>query len=91
MIDYVARKGFKGRTVSLKIKFSDFKVISRSKTFPTHVSDYEILFKTGAELLQLVDLTPKIRLIGIGVKNNEEEESWADAIQLRIKFLEDEM
>jgi len=30
-------------------------------------------------------------LIGIGVKNNEEEETWADAIQLRIKFLEDEM
>jgi DNA polymerase-4 len=40
--------------------------------------------------LQLVDLTPKIRLIGIGIKNNEEEESWADAIQLRIQFLEDD-
>jgi DNA polymerase IV len=91
VIDYVAKKGFKGRTVSLKIKFADFKVISRSKTFPMSVSDYDTLFKTGAELLQLVDLTPKIRLIGIGIKNNEEEESWADAIQLRIKFMEDEM
>ncbi len=90
VIDYVAKKGFKGRTVSLKIKFSDFKVISRSKTFPTHVADYDTLFKTGAELLQLVDLTPKVRLIGIGIKNNEEEESWADAIQLRIQFLEDD-
>jgi len=38
-----------------------------------------------------VDLSPKIRLIGIGVKNNEEEMSWADAIQLRIRFLEDEL
>lgn len=91
VIDYVAKKGFKGRTVSLKIKFADFKVISRSKTFPMHVSDYETLFKTGEELLELIDLTPKIRLIGIGIKNNEEEESWADAIQLRIRFLEDEM
>lgn len=91
VIDYVNKKDFKGRTVSLKIKFSDFKIISRSKTFATPISDYETLFKTGMELLSMVDLTPKIRLIGIGVKNNEEEMSWADAIQLRIRFLEDEL
>src|ERR1035437_7518038 len=91
VIDYVNKKDFKGRTVSLKIKFSDFKIISRSKTFTTPISDYEILFKTGMELLSMVDLSPKIRLIGIGVKNNEEEMSWADDIQLRIRFLEDEL
>jgi len=91
VIDYVNKKDFKGRTVSLKIKFSDFKIISRSKTFTTPISEYETLFKTGMELLSMVDLSPKIRLIGIGVKNNEEEMSWADAIQLRIRFLEDEL
>jgi len=91
VIDYVNKKDFKGRTVSLKIKFSDFKIISRSKTFTTPISDYETLFKTGMELLSMVDLSPKIRLIGIGIKNNEEELSWADAIQLRIRFLEDEL
>ena len=91
VIDYVNKKDFKGRTVSLKIKFSDFKIISRSKTFTTPISDYETLFKTGMELLSMVDLSPKIRLIGIGIKNNEEEMSWADAIQLRIRFLEDEL
>ena len=91
VIDYVNKKDFKGRTVSLKIKFSDFKIISRSKTFTIPISDYETLFKTGMELLSMVDLSPKIRLIGIGVKNNEEEMSWADAIQLRIRFLEDEL
>jgi len=91
VIEYVNKKDFKGRTVSLKIKFSDFKIISRSKTFTTPISDYETLFKTGMELLSMVDLSPKIRLIGIGIKNNEEEMSWADAIQLRIRFLEDEL
>jgi len=90
VIEYVGKKNFKGRTVSLKIKFSDFKIISRSKTFLTPISDYETLYKTGSELLSLVDLSPKIRLIGIGIKNNEEEVSWADAIQLRIEFKEDE-
>lgn len=90
VIDYVAKKNFKGRTVSLKIKYADFKIISRSKTFLTPISDYETLYKAGSELLSLVDLSPKIRLIGIGIKNNEEEVSWADAIQLRIEFKEDE-
>jgi len=74
----------------LKIKYADFKIISRSKTFLTPISDYETLYKAGSELLSLVDLSPRIRLIGIGIKNNEEEVSWADAIQLRIEFKEDE-
>lgn len=89
--DYIVKKEFKGRTVSLKIKYSDFRVISRSKTFSAVLSDYETLLKTGAELLKLVDLSPKIRLIGIGVKNNEVEDSWMDGVQLRIQFMEDEM
>lgn len=89
VIDYVGKKNFKGRTVSLKIKFSDFKIISRSKTFATPISDYETLYRAGTELLRLVDLSPKVRLVGIGIKNNEEEVSWSDAIQLRIEFIED--
>jgi DNA polymerase IV len=91
VIDYVGKKNFKGRTVSLKIKFSDFKIISRSKTFAAPISDYETLYKAGTELLRLVDLSPKVRLVGIGIKNNEEEVSWSDAIQLRIQFIEDEL
>lgn len=91
VIDYVGKKNFKGRTVSLKIKFSDFKIISRSKTFAAPISDYETLYKAGLELLRLVDLSPKVRLVGIGIKNNEEDVSWSDAIQLRIQFIEDEV
>jgi len=88
VIDYVSKKNFKGRTVSLKIKFADFKTITRSKTFPTYISDYDTLYTTGSELLQLVDLSPKIRLIGIGIKNNEEPVNWSDAMQLQIEFKE---
>ncbi|ADQ81167.1 DNA-directed DNA polymerase [Paludibacter propionicigenes WB4] len=91
VVDYIQKKDFKGRTASIKLKFSDFRVITRSKTFPTPVSDYETLYGAGKEMLKLVDLSPKIRLIGIGVKNNEEEVSWGDAIQLRIEFKEDEL
>ena len=91
VIEYIGKNNFKGRTVSLKIKYADFKIITRSKTFPTYISDYETLYKGGLELLKLVDLAPKVRLIGVGIKNNEEEVNWSDSVQLRIKFKEDEL
>ena len=89
VIDYTGSHNFKGRTVSLKIKYADFKVITRSKTFPVSITEYETLFSAGSELLRLVDLSPRVRLIGVGIKNHEEEISWPDT-QLRIRFEENE-
>jgi DNA polymerase-4 len=91
VIEYINRKHFKGRTVSLKVKYADFKTITRSKTFPSHISTYTDLMDAGTELLQQVDLSTKIRLIGIGIKNSDETTNWADAIQLQIEFLEPEL
>ena len=89
VIEYIGKKNFKGRTVSLKIKYADFKIISRSKTFPTAITDYTTLYKAGSELLTLVDLSPKVRLIGVGIKNIEEEFSLLNDTQLHIRFEED--
>jgi len=88
--EYIGKKQFKGRTVSLKIKYADFKIISRSKTFPVYISDYDTLLNAGSELLRLIDLTPKVRLIGIGIKN-QEEVGWTGDTQLRIRFNEEEL
>jgi len=90
VIQYLGKNKYKGRTVSLKIKYSDFKIISRSKTFPEYISDYNTLFEAGSELLKQVDLSTKVRLIGIGIRNNEEETDWTEDTQLRIRFKEDE-
>ncbi|MDP4240227.1 MAG: DNA polymerase IV [Bacteroidota bacterium] len=91
VIEYIHKKNFKGRTVNLKIKYADFKVISRSKTFPAPVTDYEALYKAGSELLKQVDLSHKVRLIGVGIKNIEEDAGWTGDTQLRIEFKEDEI
>jgi len=90
VIEYIGKNNFKGRTVSLKIKYADFKVITRSRTFQVPVSEYETLYKAGSELLGLVDLSPRVRLIGIGIRNNEEESGLQENMQLRIQFNEDE-
>jgi len=90
VIRYISKNNYKGRTVSLKIKYADFRIISRSKTFPTFISDYETLYTAGSDLLKLVDLSTSVRLIGIGIRNNElEEVSLPYDTQLRIRFKDD--
>jgi DNA polymerase IV len=60
----------KARTVTLKIKYSDFKVITRSKSFAEPVDDLELLVDTAKELLLSTEPDEvRIRLFGISVSN----------------------
>lgn len=60
----------KGRTITLKIKYSDFKIITRSKSFTEILDDYTTITNTVKELLLGTDPEEsKIRLLGISVSN----------------------
>lgn len=83
----INKNSFVGRTVTLKLKYADFKIINRSKTLLTSVTDYETLFQTGLELLHNVDITPTVRLLGISVKKPDSIE-WKEGTQLEIEFEE---
>ncbi len=63
------RKGLMGRTVTLKVKFSDFRQITRSRTLDSPVSDTSTIHATAVELLSGVKLVRKVRLIGVGLSN----------------------
>lgn len=58
-----------GRTVTLKIKFCDFKLITRSKTLREPVASTRMIFQTATELLDAEPLPKKVRLIGLSVSN----------------------
>nr|WP_294873980.1 DNA polymerase IV [uncultured Pedobacter sp.] len=63
----------KGRTITLKIKYSDFKQITRNQSFPNPVSDYQIIIDTAKLLLENTDLVDKkVRLLGISLSNFNE-------------------
>jgi len=87
LVGYAARKkGYKGRTITLKIRFHNFITLNRSKTLenPTHLDD--IIFKTVVELLGKVSYKKGgVRLLGIKLSNltsgNERKQ---------LKFLRDE-
>ena len=58
-----------GKTITLKIKYSDFTVQTRSKTLPVFVKDKNILLSTVKELLFQEKVKESVRLLGISVSN----------------------
>ena len=60
----------KARTVTLKIKYYDFKIITRSKSFPEPVDDLQLMIDTAKELMAATEPDDvRIRLLGISVSN----------------------
>ncbi len=68
----IRRKSLKGRTITLKIKFPDFRQITRSKTIETRTSHAGTIYKTGCALLDAEIPIGPVRLIGIGISNFDE-------------------
>jgi DNA polymerase IV len=64
------RKQLKGKTVTLKIKYSDFKNITRSQSLPQAIDDEETIVTTAKQLLAITEPEgEKIRLLGISLSN----------------------
>ena len=56
-----------GRTVTLKVKFSDFRQITRSRTLPVSTASTRVVYETAAALLDKLDLPQPVRLIGLAL------------------------
>nr|WP_041720919.1 DNA polymerase IV [Pseudodesulfovibrio piezophilus] len=65
------RHGYKGRTITLKIKYTDFKQVTRSLSLDTRTDTTSVIFETACTLLRQLDLRRAVRLIGVGVSNFE--------------------
>ncbi|WP_322032695.1 DNA polymerase IV [Paraburkholderia sp. J76] len=65
------RKGYRGRTVGLKIKFADFKIVTRDLSLPEPVADTASIRRAVGECLKRVSLDRRIRLIGVRIGSLE--------------------
>lgn len=60
----------KGKTLTIKIKFFDFEVITRSKSFPYFLNDKEVVRSEALNLFKTnVDAVKPIRLMGVTISN----------------------
>ena len=63
------RKGYVGRTIGIKLRYEDFRIVTRDQTVPTHTADAAVIRRTAGLCLKRVDLTRRIRLLGVRVGN----------------------
>lgn len=76
-----------GKTVTLKIKYSDFTIQTRSKTLPYFVKDKTILLETARELLYQEKINESVRLLGISVTNlNTEIDKKQTVLNVQLKL-----
>ena len=63
------RKGYEGRTVGIKLRFDDFKTVTRDLTLEHPTADADAVRHAAGLCLKRVDLTRRIRLLGVRVGN----------------------
>ncbi|MGB6268269.1 MAG: DNA polymerase IV [Olleya sp.] len=64
-----------GKTVTLKIKYSDFTLQTRSKTLPYFIADKAVILETAKDLLYQEKMSNSVRLLGISLSNLNTEKA----------------
>lgn len=83
----MGKKKVAGKTITLKIKYSDFVIQTRSKTLPLYISDGSLILEEAKKLLYQEELQDSVRLLGVSLSNfkNEKQQQPLEE-QLRFRF-----
>lgn len=84
----LAKNEIKGKSLTLKIKYKDFSVFTRSRTQEEYYSNAEIFFQTAKLLWELRPFDKPIRLLGLSLSNLNTQEKKQVSVQLKIPFEE---
>jgi len=91
----LAKSKVSGKTITLKIKYSDFTLQTRSKTLPYYVSEKAIILEATKDLLYQEKMSNSVRLLGISLSNlntDDNKKKTADkekksvSVQLKFEF-----
>ncbi|MBO9536440.1 DNA polymerase IV [Herbaspirillum sp.] len=67
LADDLKRKGYVGRTIGIKLKYADFRGVTRDVTLPEPTGDAGAIRQAAGECLKRVPLDKKLRLLGVRV------------------------
>ncbi|MEP7084335.1 MAG: DNA polymerase IV, partial [Betaproteobacteria bacterium] len=65
LTDDLQRKGYAGKTIGLKLRYHDFKTVTRDRTLDAPTQDMRVIRRAAGECLKSVNLDRKIRLLGV--------------------------
>lgn len=81
----IGKKKVAGKTVTLKIKYSNFVIKTRSKTLPLYISDGSLILEEAKKLLFQETLQDSVRLLGISLSNFKSEKK-QEPIEEQLKL-----
>ncbi|MFO1245696.1 MAG: DNA polymerase IV [Ramlibacter sp.] len=61
------RKGYVGKTIGVKLRYTDFRIVTRDQTLPVPTADAKAIRHTAGLCLKRVDLGRRFRLLGVRV------------------------
>ena len=65
LTDDLQRKGYCGRTIGLKLRFEDFRTVTRDRTLEVPTQEMRLIRRTAGECLKSIELDRRIRLLGV--------------------------
>jgi len=67
LADDLARQGYAGRNVAIKLRYDDFRSITRAVTLPQPIGDAAAIRRAAGQCLKRAPLQRKLRLLGVRV------------------------
>lgn len=77
-----------GKCLTLKIKYKDFSLFTRSNTQEEYFTSWEEFFKISKKLWELRPYDKAVRLLGLSLSHLNTEEKKQISVQLKIRFEE---
>ena len=80
------RKGYVGKTIGIKLRWGNFKIVTRDMTLEQATDDAKTIRHTAGLCLKRVDLTQRFRLLGVRVGKLEKQSEAKNQAVASIKY-----
>nr|WP_245597952.1 DNA polymerase IV [Ottowia thiooxydans] len=77
----LARKGYVGKTIGIKLRFDDFKIVTRDQSIDSHTADPKLIRRVAGLCLKRADLSRRLRLLGVRVGSLMKIDSTGQSVQ----------
>jgi DNA polymerase IV len=78
------RKGYLGKTIGIKLRYGNFKIVTRDITLPAATDDAALIRRTAGLALKRADLKQRFRLLGVRVGKLEPKNSASNTAVVQV-------
>jgi DNA polymerase IV len=81
------RKGYVGKTIGIKLRYDDFKTLTRDLSLPNGTDDADEIRRAAGECLKRAPLEQRLRLLGVRVSALQKKQAQAEQLEPQAALL----